>query len=141
MSTRTSCAATAVGIFAALYALCAAPAPVHEKSGNIGVLHGGIGLDDRAAMERAAPEYNLRLEFAQAGNGEYLANVRVVVSDMKGGKVLEALSSGPWLYAQLPAGEYSVAASTGDATLTHNVSIKAGGWRGWVFRFKSAAAK
>jgi hypothetical protein len=124
-----------------IYSVCAPAAPVQEKSGNVTVMHGGIGLDDRAAIERAAEDYNLRLKFAHAGSGEYLADVRVVVSDAKGSKVLESVSSGPFWHARLSPGDYSVAATVGGTTLTHKVSIAQGGWRGWVFRFDLPASK
>jgi hypothetical protein len=49
--------------------------------------------------------------------------------------VVDTVASGPWFYAQLPAGEYAVTATSEGKLLTQRIAIKDNGWRGWVFRF------
>ena len=113
----------------------AASAPIEHKQGAVAVLHGGVGAEERAAMQARAGEYNLHLTFASKGSGAYLSQVRVGIRDAKGGSVLDVIASGPWLYARLPAGEFSVSATSGKQTLTQKLAIPATGRRDWVFRF------
>ncbi len=46
--------------------------------------------------------------FATQGSGEYLSAVQVTILDANQSPVLSAESKGPWFYAQLPPGDYSV---------------------------------
>ena len=111
-------------------------APVHETKGDVVLLHGGIGMDDRAAMEAKASEHNLKLTFARKGSGAYLSDVKVVVKNKQGVVLVDTVASGPWLLAKLPAGDYTVSATERDDTLTQNIAIKGNARRDWVFRFE-----
>lgn len=71
---------------------------------------GGIGLEERQALKAMARDFNLKLTFA-AKEGKYLNDVQVSIQDRRGNVVLEAVSKGPWLYASLPPGTYTVIAS------------------------------
>lgn len=73
----------------------------------ISYIGGGVGVAERAALERWAKDYPLRIEMARR-NGEYLGDVRVKVFDAKGNLLLDALSDGPLFYLQLPSGRYAV---------------------------------
>lgn len=114
-------------------------APIGERIGEVRLLHGGIGVEDRFAMTRAADEYNLRLTFATHGSGAYLADVQVVINDARGGKVAGMVSSGPWLFARLAPGDYTIVATSAGSSLTHKVTIKGAAARDWVFRFERPA--
>ncbi len=46
--------------------------------------------------------------FATQDSGEYLSAVQVTILGANQAPVLTAESSGPWFYAQLPPGDYSV---------------------------------
>ena len=116
-------------------------APVEERQGSVSVLHGGVGAEERAAMQAKAAQYNLQLTFAGHGSGEYQSAVKVAVRDARGATVLDTTASGPWLFARLPAGEYSVTAQAGGRTLTQKLSIPASGRRDAVFRFDTPAAQ
>lgn len=122
--------------------LIAAPASpqVQQTIGSISVAHGGVGTEAREALQRIQDKYNLRLQFVHQGSGEYLAGVQVKIADAKGGTVVDTVASGPWFYAQLPAGEYAVTATSEGKSLTQRMAIKNGGWRGWVFRFEPPRA-
>ncbi len=72
-------------------------------------LSGGVGKDEREAMKQHAKAFNTHLVFAD-NTGKYLSAVVVRVTDAKGKAVLETTTQGPWLYANLPAGSYEVAA-------------------------------
>lgn len=72
-------------------------------------LSGGVGKDERDAMKQHAKAFNTHLVFADS-SGKYLSAVAVRITDAKGKAVLETTTQGPWLYANLPAGSYDVAA-------------------------------
>ena len=83
---------------------------------------GGMGLDERSALEEAAREYNLKLSCAMTG-GKYVADVRVVIRDASGRTVLDAATDGPWLFAKLPAGSYRIFATFGGVTHQRTVEL------------------
>ncbi|MCC6534713.1 MAG: hypothetical protein IT531_19375 [Burkholderiales bacterium] len=121
-------------------AMPGAAAPVKEVRGDISILHGGIGEEDRAAMQRAGAEYNLQLTFAAAGNGAYLADVAVTIRAAAGSVVLDTVASGPWLYARLPAGQYTVSATANGQVQSRRIDLKGTAKRDWVLRFAGVEA-
>ncbi|MBN1473182.1 MAG: hypothetical protein JW914_01075 [Syntrophaceae bacterium] len=76
----------------------------------ISYISGGIGLDERERLTSIGKNYSLKLVFAVKSR-EYLADVRVKIMDKSGKKVLDVVSEGPWFYADLPTGKYTVSAS------------------------------
>jgi hypothetical protein len=72
-------------------------------------LSGGIGLDERETLRSVGKEYNLHLSFALT-EGNYLSDVEVLITDAKGRTAVEAISHGPWFFAELPAGTYRIRA-------------------------------
>lgn len=134
INTRTvanACVALLVaGMFGQLVA-----APIQENSAGIAVLHGGVGVEERAAIEQKAADYNLKLTFARKGSGAYLFGVKVVVRNKQGAVVIDTTASGPLLLAKLPDGEYTVSATEQDTALVQTIAIKGGARRDWVFRF------
>ncbi len=79
-----------------------------KTDGDIRYVSGGIGESERAELEGLSSQFNLRLLFATEGSGEYLSSVKVNILDTRGDPILTAQSKGPWFFAQLPAGDYSV---------------------------------
>ncbi|MEW6728647.1 MAG: hypothetical protein ACOZAP_07485 [Pseudomonadota bacterium] len=73
----------------------------------ISYIGGGVGLAERAALERWAKDYPLRIEMARK-SGEYLGDMQVRVFNAKGETVLEAPSDGPLFFVRLPDGRYAV---------------------------------
>ena len=117
----------------------AVAAPVEQTRGAVTLLHGGVGVDERDAMEHARARYNLRLTFAIKGSGAYLSGIRVQISNHQGTSRVDTIASGPWLFARLPAGDYVVTATADKQTLHHKVSIKGNAPREWVFRFDASS--
>jgi uncharacterized surface anchored protein len=66
----------------------------------------GVSADERTPRK----EYSLLLMFAEA-KGSYLANVTVEIKDAEGKIVLATTSAGPWLFAKLAPGSYTVVAT------------------------------
>jgi hypothetical protein len=86
-------------------------------------ISGGIGEEDRQAMQEASANYNLWITFAVKKSGEYLADTQVTIKDASGNTVLDATSDGPWFYAKLPKGKYRVDATVNGKTQTKTVIV------------------
>lgn len=85
-------------------------------------LSAGVGLEGRVKQ----PDYSVRFEFAELA-GPYLADVAVVVTAAGGGKVIEMVSEGPWLFADLAPGDYHVVATAKSGKRqTATFSVEAG---------------
>lgn len=86
---------------------------------------GGVGIDERHDLARLARGYDLELAFAtRAGN--YLADVKVKITDGSGRDVISTRTDGPLLYAQLPPGRYRVSAEIDGRRLTRVVHVASG---------------
>jgi hypothetical protein len=99
--------------------------PAVRKAGEISYLTGGVGKPEREQLKALEKDFNLKLVFSEA-DGKFLANVRVVVSDAKGRKLLEDVADGPFFLARMPAGEYRVAATFAGKAQTRNIQVVAG---------------
>ncbi len=86
---------------------------------------GGVGAEEQAQFEALGSEFNLRLTMARP-DGSYLSDVRVMVHDSQGNTVLEATTTGPFFYAQLPPGQYTVVASLEGRAQENTVELTAG---------------
>lgn len=89
---------------------------------DIAYASGGIGDDD--PMLTTSTNYNLHMTFALQGSGEYLADIKVIIKDKAGRKVLEADSPGPVFYAKLPSGRYLITADYYGIALHKSVVVK-----------------
>lgn len=98
------------------------------RSGEIAYLSGGIGETEQEQLRAREKEFNLKLVFSLV-QGNYVADVDVVVSDAKGRKLVEHLAEGPFFMVKLPAGQYTVAATYEGKTVTRKVKVAAGGLR------------
>ena len=103
----------------------ATPLMVKDYEG-VSYVSGGIGLDEREAMSAIAGQFNLKIVFALK-EGNYLADASVLIKDAQEKTVLEAVSDGPWFYAKLPPGKYSVTATMMEKAHTESVQLKPAG--------------
>jgi hypothetical protein len=85
--------------------LLASPSPLWA-AGPVRTLSTGIGKEERVAHEG----YTLLIVCAES-KGPYIAAVSLKITARDGTRVLEAVSEGPWFYADLPAGTYKVLAT------------------------------
>ncbi|RKU05252.1 hypothetical protein C7H84_03705 [Burkholderia sp. Nafp2/4-1b] len=74
----------------------------------VAYITGGIGQDEVTAFRDVAPRYNLRITFASKA-GHYLSDVDVTLLSGKS-RVLDAHTNGPFLFARVPPGRYTVSA-------------------------------
>lgn len=86
----------------------AAPPPRPASATTVPHISGGVGYDERDRLEAVKSQYNLRLLFAISGAGSYLSGVKVRIQDAKGATTLDTVSNGPWFFAQLPPGAYTL---------------------------------
>lgn len=98
-------------------------APEKERKGAVPLfVSGGIGAGSIAALRAQEGQYNLKLVFSLI-EGNYIADVQVVVKSAGGGAVLEHFAEGPIFMAQLPAGTYAVSATYVGNTQTRTVKV------------------
>lgn len=103
----------------------ALPAP--QVVGDVTFITGGIGDEERMAIEQNKKDYNLYITNAST-DGAFAGTSRVVVTNSSGATVLDTMTAGPLFYAKLPAGSYKVTStlkSTGDMK-TSNITVGAG---------------
>ena len=84
---------------------------IPQTQGDVSFVSGGVGGDERLALQAMRADYNLSLLFSVKNSGEYLSEVKVRIEDAKGGVYLETVSDGPILYAKLKPGHYHVSAT------------------------------
>ncbi|MFT3850083.1 MAG: hypothetical protein QM739_15835 [Propionivibrio sp.] len=72
-------------------------------------LSGGIGDEEREAIEQARKRYNTKLVLAET-SGSYVSNVSLTVATVLGEPILTLSGAGPLVLLQLPSGSYVVTA-------------------------------
>lgn len=95
------------------------------------LFNGGISQEERAT----APNRGTRLVFfVRAGN--FLADVKVVVTNAAGVEVVNTTAEGPWLILDLPDGRYQVSATISSGE-TQSIAIEVAGNKEFGFMFSS----
>ena len=97
-------------------------AALEPRQAAVEVLAGGIGEEEQQALAARERDFNLKLVFSLS-QGNYLADVDIVVSDAKGAAIVRRNGTGPWVLVQLPAGSYTVTASQRGTIVTRAVRI------------------
>jgi len=97
----------------------------HGQSNGIAYASGGVGMDERTAMETMAKDYNVKLMFVEAPK-DYVSGVKVKIEDPSGKLLLETTSNGPWFWAKLPQGDYRVIASFHDHREMKHLKVAGG---------------
>ena len=133
--TTLSTAAMAAALFFTPFVQAASPAAAQETAGNVSYISGGVGEDEAAAMKSAAAGYPLELQFVQKATprDEFLADVKVRITDRARNVVLDAVASGPFLLAKLPAGTYQIEADHVGVVKRQTVDIRPGKHQRSVF--------
>lgn len=86
---------------------------------------GGVGLDEREAVNRQFGHYGLRIEVAEK-SGAYIVDVGIRLSDASGRSLLEVHMDGPVLLVDVPPGTYRIDASYGAQQQSRKVTVSAG---------------
>jgi hypothetical protein len=121
-------------IAATVFSLCGVSAyaqnsslPATHTDNGITYITGGIGSDQSDAMRLAAKNYSLRLTFAAKSDGAFLADVKVTIRRGKNETVISRTAEGPYFYAQLKPGAYTVQVDYQGATQSRKVQVPAKG--------------
>lgn len=101
------------------------PAPEARTTNGVPHVSGGVGEFQRSRLQSTSGQYNLKAVFSLS-RGAYLADVEVAVRDRKGNVLMETISDGPWFFANLPPGEYQIAATALNKTIERTVRVGAG---------------
>jgi hypothetical protein len=104
-------------------------------------VNGGIGADERAVMYRVVGDFPLRMSFSEGKDGEFLADIPLVISDSSGSSVFELRKVGPILYVMLPPGRYQVSARFEGVTQTQTVTLAGGPPTDLRFHWDGAPAR
>lgn len=118
--------------------------PALQHQGSVEYVSGGIGIDESTSFKEAMAKFPLSMTFDQAeqgGKGDYVADVKVAISDAHGKPVLDTTAQGPYLLASLPDGRYQVKATYQQQTETRDVTIAGKESKHLVFSWRSGAAK
>jgi len=107
-------------IFAGMLACSAAT--LAQGAEQAAVMSGGIGSSARDELAAKAHGYNTKLVFALSSR-EYISDVDVEITNAAGRKVASHRTEGPWMFARLPPGDYTVRATFNGNTLTKKVSV------------------
>jgi hypothetical protein len=98
-------------------ALAELPMLQPQTQGEVSFVSGGVGGGEREAMHAIRQDYNLNLLFSEAGTGSYLSDVKVSIHDANGNSLLDTLANGPFFYAKLKPGRYTVSADHNSHTI------------------------
>jgi hypothetical protein len=103
----------------------AAQSLVVHTQGQVRYVSGGVGENERLELVAMHAEFNVHMTFAVKRAGNFVADVAIEVTD-DSGRVLDAVSEGPWLYAQLEPGRYRLHASYAGAAQARDFRVRAG---------------
>jgi len=101
------------------------PALAAESTGmqqHVTFASGGIGASSQESLRARERDFNLKLVFTLA-EGDYVADVAVVIRDARGHIVLQHEASGPFFMAKLPGGSYDVTTTYEGRTHLRRVNV------------------
>ncbi len=129
----------AAGVLASFAALVSTPAsaqgvPPMKTDGAGGYVCGGIGIDQSTAFRSAMRKHPLSLLFARP-NGDYLASVNVSIKGRGGDQAMGFEADGPVCLVDLPAGRYTVQATSAGVTKSRALKVGKAGSAHADFRF------
>lgn len=93
-----------------------------NTANGISYLTGGVTVDERQEMTERRKNFSLLMKFA-AKSGRYLGDVAVNITNGKGAALFDSTTDGPWLLVNLPAGSYTLKATSGGVSQAQKISI------------------
>jgi hypothetical protein len=113
----------------------AAPPVVHKQS-DITYVSGGATEEEAQALHKVANKYPMQLRFVIGENPNAGKGVRVLVKNVKGETVIDAVSEGPVFYFNPPSGRWTVDAEYKGETVSKTVDLVGRRYIGLQFEFK-----
>ena len=89
-------------------------------------ISGGVGLEERSQFLTYRKEFNLRLVYAVRKTGHYLADVETGLMEPDGTVLLNIRSEGPFVFARLAPGRYTISATFRGETQRREVDVREG---------------
>jgi hypothetical protein len=86
-------------------------------------INGGIGQEEADEMRANAGQYNLRLYFSEAKQGQSISDVAVTVTDKKGNVKLDIADAGPMLFMHMENGTYKVVCQHNGVVIAKTVKV------------------
>lgn len=120
------------------------PASLRTQTTATGIAYvtGGVGDGEQNALDEMKRDYNLRLKFARAGSGAYLADIKVQI-DQEGRQPYDMtvlnVTSGPVLLAKLPDGQYRIRAESAGQVQSKVVRISGGKANDVIYHFPASS--
>jgi hypothetical protein len=123
--------AVAVGVFTALSLLpissAGAQRVVSTPAGDVRYMNGGIGEEQADLMRQMSTEFPVRFTFSrhnpEHNTDEFVADVRLRITDSGGRTLLDLLGQGPIFLLSLPNGTYTVDAEHGGQVKTRRFQV------------------
>ena len=124
LSTALALLAGLTGLHAAVTTLPQdSPAPVVKKQSGIAYVSGGATEAEARELQRVANKYPMQLRFVIGDDAAAGEGVRVTVKDLRGDKVIEAVSAGPVFYFNPPSGRWTIDAEYQGETVSKTVDL------------------
>lgn len=121
-----------ISVFFGFVMTHAQAAPQVQTFVDVNYITGGVSIEEEAVLAEMAKDYTLKVVNALKC-GDYLNNINILIMDNSDNIMLEADTDGPLLYANLPAGKYTVYASAFGERYKKPVNLKQGIQRMVVF--------
>ena len=109
----------------------AADPQVHSQDG-LSYVSGGIGDEERRAIETMSNRFNLKLTMALK-TGDFVGDTRVRIQDSQSQTLLDTVADGPLFLAQLKPGTYTITCSLNGKELKETAHIASGKQEQLVF--------
>ena len=97
-----------------------ATAPMSDANGIVHIT-GGVGDDERDAMEAVRSDYNVHITNSNK-DGAFNDSTQITITDKSGTAIVTA-DAGPLFYVQLPAGSYTIVAQHRDMSQTKKIKV------------------
>jgi hypothetical protein len=97
-----------------------------QTQGDVTFVTGGVGFEEQAELQAMRSDYNLSLLFSIQRTGDYLSDVKISITDLRGNTFLETVSEGPELFAKLPSGRYIVNVEFNGIVFHKTILVRAG---------------
>jgi hypothetical protein len=95
---------------------------VAGTSNGVPYASGGIGLESRQTLQGKQSGYNLMVILSRK-DGHFLGGAAVSIRNLEGKTVFDIDAKGPWIFAKLPPGSYTVEATVRNVTRKEQVVI------------------
>jgi hypothetical protein len=103
------------------------PVPLEtQTNGQVTYLNGGISDEEMNMLKTHAGDYNLQI-IMNVPSGQFMVASKFHILDSSGQEVLRVDDAGPYLYAKLSPGKYTVEAVENGEIKTANVNVPASG--------------